>query len=204
MALIENVDYLSIPAKANEMREKGKGLNLEIANAYKTVTEMHEFWYGTRYNELVKSFNKMIPGLNDLLKLVVTDIPVTLETIANNYSQVDRGTVATAVNNELPKNITEIPVIQDVGMRFLTASVTEEKAKVQANFEKAKELMNEIEAKYNLIAWKSEAADAFKKRFTELKNQIVVSLDETNVQFAKLMEQTQQDIQKAENANTVN
>ena len=45
-------------------------------------------------------------------------------------------------------------------MRFLTASVTEEKAKVQANFEKAKELMNEIEAKYNLIDWKREASDA--------------------------------------------
>lgn len=204
MALIENVDYLSIPAKANEMREKGRSLNIEITNAYKTVTEMHEFWYGTRYNELVKAFNKMIPGLNDLLKLVVTDIPVTLETIANNYSQVDRGTVATAVNNELPKNVTEIAVIQDVGMRFLTASVEEEKTKVQSNFEKAKELMNEIEAKYNLIDWKSEASDAFKKRFTELKNQIVVSLDETNAQFAKLMEQTQQDIQKAENANNVN
>lgn len=204
MALIENVDYLSIPAKANEMREKGRSLNLEITNAYKSVTEMHEFWYGTRYNELVKAFNRMIPGLNDLLKLVVTDIPVTLETIANNYSQVDRGTVATAVNDELPKNIVEIPVIQDVGMRFLTASVTEEKARVQANFEKAKELMNEIEAKYNLINWKSEASESFKKRFTQLKNQIVVSLDETNLQFAKLMEQTQQDIQKAENANNVN
>lgn len=204
MALIQNVDYLSIPAKANQMRGDGKSLNDEMTKAYATVAEMHEHWYGDRYNELVKIFNRMIPSLNELLKLVVTDFPVVLETVANNYSQVDRGTPAVAVNNELPKNITELPVIEDIGMRFITSSVVEERQKVQNNFVKAKELMNQIEVTYKTIQWESEAADAFKSRFTKLKNDIVISLDETNTQFGKLMEQTQQDIQSAENANTVN
>ncbi len=204
MALIQNVDYFAIPARANEMREQGKELNDEITKVYATVAEMHEHWYGERYNELVKAFNRMIPSLNDLLKLVVTDFPITLETVANNYSQVDRGVPATIVKNDLPKNITELPIIEDVGMRFITASVEEERQRVQNNFVRAKELMNEIEVTFKLIQWESQAADVFKAKFTKLKNEIVLSLDETNAQFGKLMEQTQQDIQSAENANTVN
>ena len=204
MALIENVDYEAIPAKAKEMREHGKELNGEMTKAYATIAEMHAAWYGDRYNELVKVFNRMIPSLNEMLTLVVTDFPFALETIANNYSQVDRGQNVTVASNEGPNKLNEIVVTEDVGMKFLTADVQNAQERVSTNFINSRDLMDKIETVYSTIDWKSEASDAFKSKFTKLKNNIVASFEETNSQFKKLMEQTQQDVQNAENANTVN
>ena len=204
MALIQNVNYLEMPVHADSMRGYGRELNNEMLKVYETVKEMHEYWYGERYNELVKAFNKMIPNLKEVLKLVVTDFPITLETVANNYSQVDRGVPVVTVKNELPKDIEELALFNDTSMRFTTATVIDERQKIQAGFIKAKELMNEIELAYKLIQWESLAADAFKVKFTKLKNDITTSLDNINTQFAKLMEQTQLDMDNAENANTVN
>jgi len=204
MALIENVDYEAIPAKAKEMREHGKELNGEMTKAYATIAEMHSVWFGDRYNELVKAFNNMIPSLNEMLTLVVTEFPFALETIANNYSQADRGQNVTVASNEGPNKLSEIAITEDVGMKFLTADVQNAQGEVSTNFVNARDLMDKIETVYSTIAWKSEASDAFKSKFTKLKNSIVTSFEETNTQFKKLMDQTQQDVENAEKANTVN
>lgn len=204
MALIENVDYKAIPGQANEMRNYGKDLNSEITKAYATIARMHESWYGKRYNELVKAFNNMIPSLNEMLTLVVTEVPYALETIANNYSQADEGQNVTVASNEAPNKLVELAITEDVGMKFLTSNVEEAQQEVSKNFTNAKDLMDKIEGVYSRIAWKSEAADAFKATFTKLKNDIVTSFENVNSQFTKLMDQTQQDVENAEKANTVN
>lgn len=204
MAVIKNVDYEAIPAQAREMRGYGKDLNVEMTKAYAKVAEMHESWYGDRYNELVKAFNNMIPSLNNMLTLVVKEFPFALETIANNYSQVDRGQNATVASNEEPNKLEQIAIIEDVGMKFISANVADARQKVSSNFINARDLMDKIESVYAKIQWQSEAADAFKSQFTKLKNEIVTSFEETNNQFTKLMEQTQQDVENAEKANTVN
>ena len=92
MASIRRVDYESMPLKAEEMRIYGKLLNSEITKAYKSIEEMHNSWYGKRYNKLLKSFNDIVPQLNKMITLVVKEIPYALEVIANNYSQADSGT----------------------------------------------------------------------------------------------------------------
>ena len=61
MARIEGVDYEAMPGQANEMRGHGRQLNTELSKVYSSVEEMHNSWYGKRYNELVKSFNEIIP-----------------------------------------------------------------------------------------------------------------------------------------------
>ena len=204
MARIETVDYKRMPSQAGEMRGEAKVLNKEMATAYESIKNMHEVWYGIRYNELVQSFNDMIPSLNNLLTLVVTEIPYTLETIANNYSQADCGQNVVAPVNDAPNKIQELAKSNDVGMRFLTSEVSEVKQSVTANFANAKELMNKIESIYAKVVWESEASEAFKAKFTALKNEIVASFDNLNTQFKKLMDQTEQDIENAEKANTVN
>ena len=203
MAKIQSVDYQAMPGQANEMRGHGKLLNSEMTKAYASISQMHEVWYGIRYNELVNSFNGMIPSINDMLTLVVKDLPCTLETVANNYAIADIGTNITAVNSDGPNKITDLTMPNDVGMKFLTNEVSQIQSSVSNNFNVAKSEMERIEQSYSKIVWQSEAADAFRNRFIELKNNIVTSFENIESQFKKLMDQTQQDIQKAENANTV-
>ncbi len=203
MAKINEVDYEDIPNKAREMRLKGQALNVEISSAYESMTNMHNSWYGKRYNELVTQFNNMVPQLNELLDLVVGEIPFSLETVANNYSQADQGVNVTNAHIENPKKITNINISNDIGMKFITSDVTTVQQNVSKNFTEAKQKMNEIEIVYGTVKWQSEAADAFKAKFTKLKSEIVTAFDDIETQFTRLMNQTKEDIQNTENANTV-
>lgn len=203
MAKIQNVDYEAMPRNAKQMRSYGQQLNTEVTNAYNSVRDMRSSWYGKRYNELVKHFNNMIPQINEMLQLVVTDIPVTLEKVANNYSQADRGSNATTVENTTPRKITNIEIHNDVGMKFITANVQQVQTKVSNNFKNAKDQMNKISTEYNKVKWTSEASDAFKNKFNKLKTNITKSFEEIEQTFSKLMNQAKDDVQKSETSNTV-
>lgn len=204
MAKIQNVDYVAIPNQAKQMRQYGKELNTEITTAYKSVADMHTSWYGRRYNDLVKEFNKLTSSINEMLTLVVTEIPFTLETVANNYAQADRGSNVTSAAKETPKKIADINISNDVGMKFLTEQVSSVQSSVSKNFQNAKTKMDTIETEYRKIKWQSEASEAFKTKFTNLKKQIVTAFEDINSSFTKLMNQTKDDIQRAETSNTVN
>lgn len=203
MAKIDVVDYEAIPGQTSQMRSQARELNNEMTTAYANIAEMHNSWYGKRYNELVKSFNLMAPQINELLELVLGQIPYTLDTIANNYSQADTGSNVTGAVKEEPKKIADISISNDVGMRFVTADVQTTQKNVSNNFNNAKDKMNAIESTYARINWQSEASEAFKARFTKLKADIVKSFNEIEQQFVTLMNQTLEDMQTTENANTV-
>ena len=203
MAQIMNVDYEAMPNQAKQMREYAKELNSTLKVAYSNVQEMHNSWYGMRYNELVKDFNELSPKLNKLLDLVVKEIPFALETIANNYAQADRGQNVTSAEETVPNIIEELPIMNDVGMRFITNDVANTQRIISEKFEASKDLMNKIEAEYAKVQWQSEASDSFKSRFAQLKSEIMASFDNINTQFINLMNQTQQDIETTEKANTV-
>jgi uncharacterized protein YukE len=203
MAQIQNVDYKAIPAQAKQMREEGQALNNELSNAYTSIANMHNNWYGNRYNELVKAFNNITTNLNDMLELVVGDFPYALETVANNYSQADTGAKITSAEKTEPKRIVNLSLSNDTGMRFMTTEVEEVQRSVSTNFSNAVTRMNNIETAYKRIEWTSEAAEAFKTKFTKLKTDIVTAFDNLNNDFKKLMTQAVNDIQSAEKANTV-
>lgn len=204
MAKIQDVDYKAIPAKVKNMREAGKALNREMTNAYKSVADMHNSWHGKRYSDLAQEFNKIIPDINEMLKLVVQDIPYALETIANNYSQADTGSKATSVSNESASKIANLSIPNDVGMKCLTDKVEQSRSQISKNFQNAKSQMDKFEAAFKQIKWESEAASIFKQKFTNLKNKMTSSFENIERQFTKLIQQAQQDIEKAEKANTLN
>ena len=203
MAKIQKVDYVAIPTQARQMRSLGQSLNTEMTNAYTNIENMHNSWYGKRYNELVKQFNNLTTQINDMLTLVVTDIPYALETVANNYSQADTGSKTTTAQKTAPKKVTNLTINNDVGMKFITTTVEEIQQKVSNNFNNAKNKMSEIQTEYAKISWESEASDEFKNKFDNLKRNISSSFDSIESQFKKLMNQTKEDIQNAENANKV-
>ena len=203
MAKIDHVDYEAMPRQAKAMREYALELNNELRTAYSNVGEMHNSWYGVRYNELVKDFNELIPQINDLLKLVVTEIPFAVETVANNYAQADKGQNVTSAEETSANDIENLPITNDVGMRFMTSDVANTQRNVSAKFDSSKELMNKIESEYNRVDWQSEASESFKARFEKLKNDILSAFDNINNEFSKLMTQTQEDIENTEKSNTV-
>ena len=203
MARIDHVDYEAMPRQAKAMREYALELNSELRAAYTNIGEMHNSWYGVRYNELLKDFNELIPQINDLLKLVVTEIPFAVETVANNYAQADKGQNVTSAEETSANNIENLPITNDVGMRFMTSDVANTQRNVSAKFDSSKELMNKIESEYNRVDWQSEASESFKARFEKLKNDILSAFDNINNEFSKLMTQTQEDIENTEKSNTV-
>ena len=203
MARIDHVDYEAMPRQAKAMREYALELNSELRAAYTNIGEMHNSWYGVRYNELVKDFNELIPQINDLLKLVVTEIPFAVETVANNYAQADKGQNVTSAEETSANNIENLPITNDVGMRFMTSDVANTQRNVSAKFDSSKELMNKIESEYNRVDLESEASESFKARFEKLKNDILSAFDNINNEFSKLMTQTQEDIENTEKSNTV-
>ena len=203
MARIDHVDYEAMPRQAKAMREYALELNSELRAAYTNIGEMHNSWYGVRYNELVKDFNELIPQINDLLKLVVTEIPFAVETVANNYAPADKGQNVTSAEETSANNIENLPITNDVGMRFMTSDVANTQRNVSAKFDSSKELMNKIESEYNRVDWQSEASESFKARFEKLKNDILSAFDNINNEFSKLMTQTQEDIENTEKSNTV-
>lgn len=203
MARIDHVDYEAMPRQAKAMREYALELNSELRAAYTNIGEMHNSWYGVRYNELVKDFNELIPQINDLLKLVVTEIPFAVETVANNYAQAEKGQNVTSAEETSANNIENLPITNDVGMRFMTSDVANTQRNVSAKFDSSKELMNKIESEYNRVDWQSEASESFKARFEKLKNDILSAFDNINNEFSKLMTQTQEDIENTEKSNTV-
>ena len=203
MARIDHVDYEAMPRQAKAMREYALELNSELRAAYTNIGEMHNSWYGVRYNELVKDFNELIPQINDLLKLVVTEIPFAVETVANKYAQADKGQNVTSAEETSANNIENLPITNDVGMRFMTSDVANTQRNVSAKFDSSKELMNKIESEYNRVDWQSEASESFKARFEKLKNDILSAFDNINNEFSKLMTQTQEDIENTEKSNTV-
>lgn len=205
MARIGNVDYMSIPGKTDQMRGVGRELNEKIQSVYDDVKNLHEYWYGERYNRLVEGFNKIRPTLNNIVKLIYTELPSSLDTIANNYSKLDRGMSIRTLNEELPKAIEEIPIVANDGkFRFVSTNVANTKQDVEGKINKAVELINEFENIYRAIEWESDAATAYETVFGKLKGEVVESLNNLKKEFTELMAQAEQDARLTENTNTVN
>lgn len=203
MANIADADYEQMAKVAKEMREGAVELNTELKNAYAKVEEMHNSWYGVRYNELVKIFNEMEPQLNELLKLIVTDIPFSMETIANTYSNADRFQNVISAEETNANLISALPITNDVGMRFVSGDVNNAQRTISEGFNKTKDLMSKVRAQLDNVSWRSEAADTYRLKMKELEDKINSAFDNINTQFVRLMNQTQQDIENAEKSNTV-
>ena len=203
MAKVDKADYEGIAAKANQMRMIAQELNRELTNAYTSVQNMHNSWYGKRYNSLAKEFNEMVPHVNELLVLVVGNIPCDLETIANNYAGADSGARVVAATNTPPKKVSNLPMPNDVGLRFITSEVESVRASVSANFKNVVNKMETIWSTYTKMEWQSEASEAYTNEFSTIKKNIIEDFNNIENSFSKLMQQTLNDMQAAENANTV-
>ena len=206
MARIMNVDYEAIPGQAQQMRSLGQELNSELTTAYQSIADMHNAWYGKRYNELVKSFNNIIPQINEMLQLVVGDIPFSLESIANNYSQTEDGYNITSAQQTAPSKVSELGPYSEGAedkMRYISADVETTKNQIVSDFDNAKSKMEAIKSVYDQTPWDGDASEAYSSTLTRLKNEIITSFENITTQFTNLMNQAEADVNAAETGNTV-
>lgn len=203
MALIDELIYEEFPGHAGQMRTHAQELNSEIKNAYINVTNMHENWYGKRYNELASDFNKIIPMLKDILQLLVGEIPFELEKIANNYAIADKGERIVNPTETAYQTIEEIPMPNDVGMRCITAQVEEVQKTVSTNFRNAIDKMEIIDNDFSKVVWQSEAGTKYRNKVKEAKKDVIDAFENLENQFSRLMNQAVEDINAAEKSNTV-
>ena len=203
-ARIDEVDYNGFPKVATNMRSEAEKLNKEINDLYKSLAEMKKDWYGPRYDELVKNFNKMIPDLNEITKLTVTKMPFTLETIANNYAKVDIGKGITAAVETAAKKIKDVAKSAKLNLRFEEKNVKTYQSSMETNLDKVLKLMDSIEERYKQLNWKSDASDEFQKTFKKLKSNITTNITGIKKDFTRLMNEARDDMQMVENANKTN
>ena len=204
MANILKVDYEEMPKQANQMRELGREIDHEFLTVYNSMQTLHNSWFGQRYNSLIQQFNNIAPSLNELLELVINEIPYTLQTVANNYAIADKGVGVTEAGKDYYEKVNALNVpTSDVGMKFISNEVIYIQTEVATHFQTAIEKMDVIEAEYLKISWESEASEAFKIKFKTLKNNVITSIDGLKKQFVELMNRAQDDIDKTEKNNTV-
>ena len=199
-----NVDYEDLARKAKKIREQANQINLELSKAYESIGGMHSVWYGQLYNDLCVAFNNITGSLNQLLSLVVSDIPYALEIAANNYSSADRNgqKVTSAVHTE-PKKIINVPIIKDIGMDYTESKVEPIRQKVITNLKSVKDRMNDIQVTYNTINWRSDASEAFATKLKKFKNEIDEYIQQIEGDFQKFMSQAAQTISTADKKSTV-
>lgn len=202
MASISEVNYEEIPGKANEIQQQGTQLNAELSSAWNSVNELRSTWHGLRYNTLISYFNNITDSVNQLLKLVICEIPETLGTVARNYAAADGSSVAAVGAG----SVTMIETLSDSDtstMAYNSGNASDVQSAVNGNISNAEDYMNSIESIFTGINWQSEASEIFRQKFASLKSQIVDALTNINTQFTNLMQAAQSDIEGAESANTV-
>ena len=203
MALnIRSVVYTDLPGQAKKVRDTSKEMDAELKSIYKEVTDLRKDWFGDRYNGVVEAFNKMIPDFNDIIDLLERELPSTLETVANNYSNVDRGQNITTVDNTKPVRINDIPASMEAGVRYIPANVEQAEAKIFKSFARVIQLMKSLQDQINKLSWESDASDKFRAEFTRLQNKISNSIEEVEEKFKENSNKTASDMAMAEKKST--
>ncbi len=201
-----DVHYQVLATNAKTIRSYAQELNQYVTSVYTRLADMHSVWYGKRYESLVKEFNNIIPQINDLLDLVVKDIPFSLESIANNYSQTEDGYNITSAQQTAPNKVSELGPYSEGAedkMRYISADVETTKNQIVSDFDNAKSKMEAIKSVYDQTPWDGEASEAYSSTLTRLKNEIITSFENITTQFTNLMNQAEADVNAAETGNTV-
>lgn len=202
MANITQVDYEGLPTQAGLIRTEGKNLYDNLKKLFQEAENMHSNWYGIRYNSFITELNSMIPAVNDILRLVVDDIPIALETVAKNYALAD-GAAPKAVNEKELPTVESVESVTDVGLRFVSTSVATNKTNIETYISNSVQNLSTIQTYWSEVVWESDAATAFGTKFETLKSSIENALNSVKSNLTKLMAAAEEDISLAESNNTV-
>ena len=203
MGVSVKVDYDEIPIESKSIRGYAKEINSNLIEVYKEVADMHAHWYGKRYNELVEKFNNLVPKLNQFLELIVGEVPCMYEKIANNFSEVDINQNVTTSQEEPVIKLTENPIINDVGMRYIEEEVTVAEKSIVSILHDTIDTMEIINRTVSQMELVCDGAEEFNSQFSKLTDTFKQVLNNIETQFNMLMEQDRNLMKEAEKDSTV-
>lgn len=195
------IDYENIPAQSKNIRGLAREINNKLLNVYGKIAEMHVCWYGKRYNELVTNFNELVPQFNQFLNVIVGEVPYMFEKIANSISDVDVKYNVAVPQRESVQKIQLLPVIDDVGMRYISAEVDEINTNVVKLLQDAEDTMEGIKRIVEQINIDCDGSAEFKNQFSRLSDAFQYTINNVEKQFSELMKQDKELIETAEKKN---
>lgn len=196
-----SIDYENIPAQSKNIRGLAREINNKLLNVYGKIAEMHVCWYGKRYNELVTNFNELVPQFNQFVDVIVGEIPYMFEKIANSISDVDVKYNVAVPQRESVQKIQLLPVIDDVGMRYISAEVDEINTNVVKLLQDAEDTMEGIKRIVEQINIDCDGSAEFKNQFSRLSDAFQYTINNVEKQFSELMKQDKELIETAEKKN---
>lgn len=203
MGISVKIDYENIPSQSNNIRGQALEINSKLIDIYQKIKEMHTYWYGKRYNDLVVKFNTLVPQLNQFLEVIVSEIPSMFATISNNFSEVDIKQNVAVVQKDGIQKIQAMPITQDVGMRYIEEEVAKLETAVIADITSVQSIMDSMQGTVGQIAIECENSNEFKAQFSKLANVFKQTLGDVKIQFTILMNTNREQIGSAEKLNSV-
>ena len=203
MSVNTDVKYEQLPGKIKSLQTAGQNLQKKFQEAYDGAKEMNKAWDGKRYTEVAKAFNNMIPNINKLVKLLVTDVPDNLGTVAKNFAKFN-GTSVSYISQSA-KTIAQIPNGNATGMKFVESNVSSCKTKINNAFSSAEKILNsDAQSAVNGIlgVWSGNDANSFKNSFSTLKNNIVTQIQEIKKAVDSNIAAAISDAKSVESSNT--
>lgn len=196
-------NYTEIPVIASQMASEGSDISKLISDAYKNVDALKATWKGLRYNTVIAGFNEIIPSINELEDLIITEIPTTLGQVAKNYASVDGGS-APAVSEASKIATTAISNSETNVLTFDSSAAESSLEFVKSNFSSVQDDLDKYRDQFNSLDWDSPAAESFRTRFEKLSTSIKESFSNLCASFERAMTQAREDMEKADSANNIN
>ena len=197
------IDYERIPEQSKNIRGLAREINNKLLKAYSKIAEMHVCWYGKRYNELVIKFNELVPQFNQFLDVIVGEVPYMFERIANSISDIDIQQNVAVPQKESVQKIQILPVINDVGVRYISNEVEELNVSIVEILQEAEDTMEGIKRIVEQIGLECDGASEFKSQFTRLSEAFQYTINNVEKQFGELMKQDKELMETAEKKNQV-
>ncbi len=198
------VDYENIPSKAKNMRDYAKQINEKLLDIYQKLTDMHNYWYGSKYNELINGYNRIIPGFNQFLETIVLELPSAFEMIANNISNVDIQKNITTVQKDAPKKITEVSVGKESELKYVKTEVEKIQQVIEKDFKETCSLIENISKIVAQIGITCNGFTEFKTQINKLVKTYSEKINTILKEFSSYMSVVKTQMELAEKANTKN
>lgn len=194
--------YTDIPGIATEMSNEGGEISKLLSDSFRVVDELKSTWTGIRYNTVVSEFNAIIPNINELEDLMITEIPTALGQVAKNYASVDGGS-APAVSEAAKVPTAEITNADAEVLNFDSAAAEDTLSTVKGNFSSIQNSLEQYKSQYNSLDWESPAAENFRSRFEALSSNLQQSFENLCATFERSMTEAKEDMLRADEANNI-
>ena len=199
------VNYKNFSGHAGDIVSKAKAAYDAIVAAYKEVTNLctPAGWKGEYYDDLVESFNKLVPDFNSMFESVQYKIPSTIRNAAATFANFDLSSAEESTASA--ETLSNIAASGETALTWNEDAVTNAQTKVDENFEICKvNVKSIVEVVENMASdWKGPAYEKILSVIQQYGSKISENLESLKNDFSKYMTQAKTQFEQ-DNAAVMN